>query len=303
MCDKALPPVISAAEFDALHAEPAAWRGVLASIASQYTKEPLLQMAEGTVLVGLLGQHLVVKLYPPFLQDHCEFERAALVQIIGRLRIPTPALVAVGERDGWPYTVMTQLHGHALTSVWPGLSEIQKCRLLESLGALVAQVQALPVDDLALWAPAWPDFIRAQRTKCYARQERTRLPRHLLDVVETFITGRLPEGPPVILTGEYTPMNLLVRGADLVGMYDFGDGLLGPGAYDWLGPLCFLAAGHAPRCRAFMSGVGATLDDSDRLCLLRLLLLHRYSNLPAQIACPGWQNAHSFEELAAHIWP
>ena len=36
--------------------------------------------------------------------------------------------------------------------------------------------------------------------------------------------------------------------------------------------------------------------------LLRLLLLHRYSNLAAQIALPGWQQAPSFAALAERLW-
>jgi hypothetical protein len=67
--------------------------------------------------------------------------------------------------------------------------------------------------------------------------------------------------------------------------------------------LCFLAAGHAERCDAFMEGYGAAPGRAWRLPLLRLLLLHRYSNLPAQIACKGWQEAPDFEALAQLIWP
>ena len=110
----------------------------------------------------------------------------------------------------------------------------------------------------------------------------------------------------MLLTGEYTPMNLFTsgtRGARLAAMFDFGDGLIGPREYDWLGPLCFLAAGQAPRVAAFMGGVGVRLDEALRTTLLRLLLLHRYSNLPAQLACEGWQQAAGFEALAAHVWP
>ena len=44
-------------------------------------------------------------------------------------------------------------------------------------------------------------------------------------------------------------------------------------------------------------------DAAQRLALMRLLLLHRYSNLPTQIAGLGWQCAQSFEELTALIWP
>ena len=98
-------------------------------------------------------------------------------------------------------------------------------------------------------------------------------------------------------------MNLLVDGARLAGMYDFGDGLLGPGAYDWLGPLCFLAAGKPARCAALLQGLGVTRWDAElRQRLLRLLLLHRYSALRGQIALPGWQQAPTFEALAELLW-
>ena len=73
--------------------------------------------------------------------------------------------------------------------------------------------------------------------------------------------------------------------------------------YPRLGPLAFLAAGHAGRCRAFFDGYGVLPDAAERLALMRLLLLHRYSHLPAQIAHPGWQAARSFEDLTALIWP
>jgi hygromycin-B 7''-O-kinase len=58
-----------------------------------------------------------------------------------------------------------------------------------------------------------------------------------------FLQGPVPEGPDVILTGEYTPFNLLHQGGGLSALFDFGDGLVGPREYDWLGPMCFLAAG------------------------------------------------------------
>jgi hygromycin-B 7''-O-kinase len=162
------------------------------------------------------------------------------------------------------------------------------------------------VDSIATLAPRWPEFIARQRQRCLERQRRTGLPAHLLEQVPAFIDGPLPEGPPVLLTGEYTPMNLFTAQARLAAMFDFGDGLVGPREYDWLGPLCFLAAGSAARCAAFIAGYGgegAQLDEAMRLKLLRLLLLHRYSNLPAQIACKDWQQARTFEELAARIWP
>ena len=303
MRPQTLPQAIAVSDFDTLHDEPAAWREVMTSVAAVYSAEPVRQMSEGTVLVALLGQDLVVKLYPPFLRDHFEFECAALQALWGHLSVPTPKLVATGEREGWPYLVMSQLGGDSLLTVWPSLTLAQRCALLSDLGALAAQVHALPVQALRAHAPAWPHFLQQQRQRCAARQQRTQLPAHLLLQLDVFLQGSVPGGPDVILTGEYTPMNLLAQGAKLVGMFDFGDGLVGPREYDWLGPLTFLASGSAPDCAAFFEGYGATPDAEQRLSLLRLLLLHRYSNLGAQIACPGWQQAPSFEALARLIWP
>ena len=42
---------------------------------------------------------------------------------------------------------------------------------------------------------------------------------------------------------------------------------------------------------------------SQREALLRLILLHRYSHLKAQVQVPGWQATPDFGALAALIWP
>lgn len=298
-----LPATISVRDFDALHDQPERWREVLASIAAGFSAAPVTPAAGGTVLVVLVGTEFVVKLFPPFLRDHFEFERELLDRLHGRLSLPTPRRIAGGERDGWPYLVMTQLPGRTLDTVWPTLDEAAKCSLLLQLGRTAAEVHALPVGSMAALAPAWPAFLHGQRERCHGRQQRTGLPAHLLAQLEAFAAGPVPTGPDVILTGEYTPFNLLFGGQGLTGMFDFGDGLVGPREYDWLGPLCFLAAGHAARADAFFAGYGQVFSRTRRDELLRLLLLHRYSHLAAQLAVPGWQQSANFNELAARLWP
>ena len=303
-----LPADLDARAFDTLHDDPAAWRSAVVALAQTLGADAnaVQQEAEGTVLVARLGRERVLKLYPPFLRDHFEFEHAMLERLHGRLSVPTPQLLTSGECESWPYLLMTQLAGEPLTATWPAMSERERCRLLAALGALTAEVHALPVGLIASLAPPWLHFVAQQRERCMARQQRNGLPPHLLAALPGFIAGPVPEGPAVLLTGEYTPMNLFTsgtRGARLAAMFDFGDGLIGPREYDWLGPLCFLAAGQAPRVAAFMGGVGVRLDEALRTTLLRLLLLHRYSNLPAQLACEGWQQTAGFEALAAQVWP
>ena len=300
-----LPADIDVATFDTLHDDVAAWGPMVTAVAAAIPNlpGPLQPVGSGTVFVALLGDSQVLKLYPPFLHDHFAFECAALAAIGGGLSIPTPRLLQTGACEGWPWLVMSQLFGEPLTGAWPALLKSDKCRLLHTLGALAAEVHRLPAAALAAHAPRWADFIAKQRTGCVGRQQRTGLPAHLLERLPAFLDGPLPQGLDVILTGEYTPMNLLVHGARLSGMFDFGDGLVGPAPYDWLGPLTFLAAGSAARCNAFFNGYGRTPDRAQRLALMRLLLLHRYSHFQAQIALPGWQAAPDFEALTERLWP
>ena len=299
-----LPPVTGGADLDALQQDPTRWIGVLAGIGARYTRAPAVPAGDGTALVALLGDELVLKLYPPFLHDHFAFEHAMLGHLEGRLSLPTPRLVDHVDHAGWPGLVMTRLPGTPLDRVWPTLTQRERCAVLSEIGRVAAEVHALPTGPMPALAPRWPDFLRGQQERCHGRQQCTGLPDHLLAGLTSFLQGPVPEGPDVILTGEYTPFNLLHRGAGLSAMFDFGDGLVGPREYDWLGPMCFLAAGDAARLDALFDGYhGRPFDRSRREALLRLLLLHRYSHLKAQIAIPGWQDEPDFGRLAARVWP
>jgi hygromycin-B 7''-O-kinase len=299
-----LPSDPSVSDFDALQEDVARWIGAVAALGARYSGAPAVPAGDGTVLVVLLGRELVLKLYPPFLRDHFEFERAMLGHLQGRLTLPTPHLVDSAEHAGWPYLVMTQLPGTPLDRIWPKLQQHERREVLRTIGRLAAEVHALPLGPMPALAPRWTDFLQGQRERCHGRQQRTGLPAHLLAQLDDFLRGPLPAGPDVILTGEYTPFNMLYEGSGLSAMFDFGDGLVGPREYDWLGPLCFLAAGDAAHIDAFFDGYhGGPFDRDLREAMLRLLLLHRYSNLKAQIAVPGWQAAPDFAALAALVWP
>ncbi|MEZ4223243.1 MAG: aminoglycoside 3'-phosphotransferase/choline kinase family protein [Polyangiaceae bacterium] len=298
-------------EFDALHDAPDAWRPVIQEIASHHAPGSSVTLPEdGSVLVGIADE-LVIKLYPPFMRGHFAFEKEALKHFAGKLSVATPKLVTSGDHSGWPYLVMTRLHGESLRLAWPRFEETDRVVLLRALGALVAEVHALPVQPLRSLAPRWSDFIATQRSACAERQRRTGLPAHLHAELEHFLDQRDSANSEVnqsevVLTGEYTPMNLFVKDGQLAAMFDFGDGMIGPREYDWLGPMCFLAAGSRERQAAFIEGYsGESPRDwtALRRRLLRLLLLHRYSNLRGQLALQDWQSAPTLDALTELIWP
>ena len=176
----ALPPDLSAAEFDALHDEPAAWRADIEALARSLGSATLEPVEEGTALVSRVEGGRILKVYPPFLHDHYAFERVMLDRLHGRLALPTPQRLADGLYQGWPWVLMSELPGTPLSAAWPGLGQAQRRAALRDLGALAAQVHALPVGEMAALAPAWPDFIAVQRDRCAQRQRRVKLPPHLL---------------------------------------------------------------------------------------------------------------------------
>lgn len=299
-----LPQGLDPAAFDAFHDDPAAWRPAMDDLLrAQGWSGDWQPAGEGTVLVALLGNAQVLKLYPPFLRDHWAFEHGLMPRLHGRLSLPTPRLLASGEEQGWPWTRMSLLPGRLLEEVWAGYDEDLRERLLRRIGQLMREVHALPVGEQAQLALPWPEFLAARRAGVLARQQRTGLPAHCLAELPAYLDGPIPEGSDVLLTGEYAPMNLLVDDAgQLCGMFDFGDGLVGPAAYDWLGPLTFLGAGRPARVRALFEGLGLrTAPDPD--ALMRLFLLHRYSCLRIQLRdVPDWQHEADLGALARRLF-
>jgi hygromycin-B 7''-O-kinase len=271
--------------------------------------------ATGTNLVVGLDGRLILKIFPPLLRAQFVSERAALSALRGRLGIPIPEVVVEGERDGWPYLVITRLAGALGSEVWPSLPEAQKERVLAEIGAVIAEVQRVPLGALAETEPRWDAFIKRQIAGCRVRHEHQGLPRKFLDGLEELLrdaAALIPaDPPPVILTGEYIPENFLLtcRGDDwhLGGLIDFGDVQTGWCEYDLLGPSVFMAGGISRRVRSLFEGFGysrADLNFELKRRLMALIFLHRASNPVRQFCIPDWQNrAGDLIQLQELIWP
>jgi hygromycin-B 7''-O-kinase len=269
----------------------------------------------GTNLVVGLNDRLILKLFPPFLRGQFESERISLAQLRGRLDVPIPEIVLEGERDQWPYLVITRLSGVLGTDAWPVLPEDQKERVLAQIGETIAQMQRVPVGDLACIEPRWPQFMAQQIAGCRARHERLGLPQKFLDGLNDLLSDAEAlvalDAPPVILTGEYIPENFLLSCDDgswrLSGLIDFGDVMTGRGEYDLLGPSAFMTAGMPGRVRSLFEGVGysgAEFDFTLKRRLMALLLLHRFSDPVRHICIEGWQQkAGDLFQLQELLWP
>jgi hygromycin-B 7''-O-kinase len=115
---------------------------------------------------------------------------------------------------------------------------------------------------------------------------------------------------PVILTGEYTPMNFLVKQVNGIwhidGLIDFGEAMLGAPEYDLLGPGAFLIQGDKKLLKSFLMACGYTnekLTQNLSRKLTALMLLHQYSNLNIQVRIEGWKNkVKTIADLEDLVW-
>jgi hygromycin-B 7''-O-kinase len=312
-----LPAFIDYEGFSPFRADPTQWLPIAHDIARSHglaCTAPHV-FATGTNLVLGLDEKLILKIFPPFLRGQFASERSTLAQLGGKLRIAIPEIVAEGEREGWPYLVITRLSGVLGAEAWPVLPEQDKERLLAEIGETIAQVQRVPAGTLAQIEPSWDVFLRGQIAGCRARHERFGLPQKFLDGLDELLSDAMGlialDGPPVILTGEYIPENFLLSrdnaGWRLSGLIDFGDVMTGRGEYDLLGPSVLMAGGMPRRVQSLFAGFGyaasnITPDLTRRL--MALMLLHRFGNPTRQICIEGWQHrAANLHELQDLLWP
>jgi hygromycin-B 7''-O-kinase len=303
--------------FDAWRGDTSRWLPTAIDIARSHAlscADPHV-FSKGSNLVVALDSRLILKIFPPMLRHQFVSERAALSHLHGRLSVPIPEIVLEGERNGWPYLVMTRMDGVVGTDVWAGLPEDQKESVLVDIGAIIAEMQRVPAGDLSALDPQWAQFIPRQIEGCRARHERLGLPKKYLDGLDDFLAGAAMLIPvnaaPVILTGEYNTENIFLSEHSgrwrLAGLIDFGDVMTGWGEYDLLGPSTFMAAGRPGRVRGLLRGFGhsqATMDPALPRRLMTLLLLHRFSYLEGQIRIEGWQQKTAdLYDVERLLWP
>ncbi len=239
----------------------------------------------GSVPVFAVGDEHVVKLFPQRERAFYETERAALRRIDGNLPIPTPRVLAAGERGDWLYIVMTRLHGNSLAETWPTIELPDRLRLMREVGAALAALHATPTHDLALLTVDWPRFMDAQRASCRERQLAKGLASPWADGVDDYLARWMPSDPGahVFLHTEVMREHLLVERREgawqLSGLVDFEPAMIGAAEYEFAAVGVFVSCAEPGLLGALLDAYGADLDDEFPLRVMAYALLHRYSNL------------------------
>lgn len=260
------PVKISRSEFKIFRVANHEWIKIAKNICCfhQIKGESVVPIKRGSNLVAAVGNRLMIKIFPPFLNSQWESERLALQQLRGKIVTQTPELLFQGKKDGWPYLIFTRLEGISLEEVWVIASEDERNSILFQIGQLIQRVHQVPVGRLTQLEPKWDKFVLEQKQSCRIRHEKLNLQKNFVLEIEQYIQKVEPYLPenfsPSILTGEYTPENLLLQKSKLNwtirGLIDFGDVMIGPAEYDLLGPSIFLCAGKRDRIRSLFFGRG-----------------------------------------------
>src|ERR1700722_17127325 len=181
----------------------------------QLPEAPLKLFSEGTNIVFAYGDHTVIKIFPPFHLDQFKSELLVLKHLQGKLSLKAPTVNYEGEIFGWPYIVMTQLDGTLLETLWDTMNHDNKMIIIRELGSLIREVHSLPTHGLEAIDCHWEKFIRKQINLCVEHHRSVGLPNTLLEQIPSYIESTkdslIKIEKPVLLIGEYTPMNFLVK--------------------------------------------------------------------------------------------
>jgi hygromycin-B 7''-O-kinase len=269
----------------------------------------------GSNVVFQAGSSHIVKLFFPFHRQQFETERAVLPLVSGRLGVDTPQVVASGEHEGWPYIVMSKVHGTSLGTVWPMLDHAQRLTLMSELGALIARLHHVPLTGARFEIPLkWTQIVDRQLENLTQRHRSKGLSEHLLLQIPGFLDASLKMSAlrrsDVLVSGDFTPEHILLSKThnrwEIAGLIDFADTMIGPSEYEFGGPASFIIAGERGLLRAMLLSYGYRpneLTPKLRRLMMCFNLLHRFADFNVQIQIPNWQaRFRNLDEIENEIW-
>jgi len=312
-----LPTLGDRAHYEAMQPDAHAWRPAMQAICLRHAlaADGLVRLSEGTNVVFATGAQLIIKLYPPYGRRLFIADRLVAEHVYGKLGIATPAIVAYGELEGWPYLVMERLTGRYLNEIWDEIAADNQTAIAAELGALTARLHVLPTHGLDGLDADWPTFVDNCLRGCVQRHRDHGMAEAWLQQLPTYLAQAQPLYPEsfrlAIVSGDIHHYHLLAADVQgrwrLTGLFDFDDARLGFHEYDLAASGLFLMHGRPLLLRTFLQAYGYSDTDLDEALSRRLLaytLLHRYRIFNWwRDTVVGDRTCTTFEQLASAIYP
>src|SRR5205823_3070414 len=127
----------------------------------------------------------------------------------------TPEIEVSGLLDEWPYLVMSRLPGIYLSDIWDTLEHTDQLSLVTELAEIVAQLHALPTNNLSHLDANWPKLVATRMSSCVQRHQEQGVAEHWLQQIPGYLAHVTPLYPsnftPAIVSGDIHGYHLLVQ--------------------------------------------------------------------------------------------
>jgi|GEM_PF-2658341 len=267
------------------------WEGKIRKICEleKIDYKKLTRFSYGGNIVFSIDGEIVIKLYPSYVNDEFIKEKQVLKFLNGRtLSVDVPKLISTGQFEGWSYLVMSELKGTLLIDVFDDLSFEEKKQIAFDLGKIIREIHGATVTTNQDDYDHWMKFITNQLEQVENHHKNNEMNDELFTQLTSYIEDKTLQRREqiVLLTGEYTPFNLIMNKVDdmwrFTGLIDFADCFIGNSKYDLLGPIAFMFYPFEGLNKIFLESYGYTeneLNEGLQKELMTYLLLHRFSNI------------------------
>lgn len=292
-----------------------AWQPAAAQICLRHkiAFSELRRAEQGENIIFFVDRQFVVKI---FVEPRNNFarEKASLEFALGKTSLQMPEILFVGEIEGFPYLVITQIAGVLMREIWNDLTDGEKLPAVEQLAVAARELHSFPVPNNFSFERDWHEFVRRQTIEALDRQRHGGVNPEILAALPEFIETNLKLLPatiePVLLHGDVHPGNVLMEEKngrwEAAGLFDFGDSFPGFYEYEFVAPGVLMIQGKRELQRAHFLAYGYQESDLDlnfRARLMMLTILYECSNLRryAERLRPDAVN-YTLGELEEAIW-
>lgn len=271
-----LPEIKTKKDFE-IYFQAEFWLDVAKEICrrEQFSYDEIKRLDSSDHVVYSLDDRFILKIYRPF-RNCFEREIKALEFVGGKINFKTPEIVKTGEFENFPYALITQISGAAMTRAdWLKLPETAQIPFVQKLAHGLKQIHALPAET---FANDWAQFVKNRAETFVERQIAHGVNDKILAALPTFIDENLsliPVNPPsVLMHADVHFGNLRVsENLEIAGLFDFADSRKGFHEYEFLAVGLLMIQGQTKLQREFFKAYGYAENDLDETMRRRLMML------------------------------
>ncbi|PEJ60694.1 hypothetical protein CN692_00970 [Bacillus sp. AFS002410] len=286
------------------------WEGKISKICDleKIDYKRLTRFSYGGNIVFSVDGRSVIKLYPSYVNDEFVKEKQVLEFLNARtFSVDLPQIITTGQFEGWNYLIMSELKGTLLIDIFDELSLEEKKQIAFDLGKIIREIHEATITSRQEDYEHWNQFLSNQLQQLEIHHRNNGMNEGLCSQLQSYVVRKTfrDNEQTVLLTGEYTPFNLIMNKVDgmwkFTGLIDFADCFVGNAKYDLLGPIAFMFYPYEGLNKIFLESYGYSeneLNEEFQNELMIYLLLHRFSNISFyQEKSEAAKKAASFKEL------